>query len=574
MATQCLDIVALRKVEPTTDGETINVASYYSNVTYTDSIPNGGGLFAYDAKDTTSVDNGGSVIVTSGGKRWKRMDTQLLPVHFGCRPGGSIDCTTQMKAYVAASAGKVVDFRFGPWRVSATIDLTNVTRIVADQAGRFKVRPSGFVGDYVLTLGDPTKAANAGRTSRQIIDGSLVVECDSRDTVLNGIYMKGQWFVGEHIRAQGFNGIGIHQDTIWDSTFQRLSVERCGNLNDYALVMGSDSDTQNATHIVSVQCEQAYHRGIKIANKVRNVINNIHAERLIILTEDDGTTGLASGLKYLNHSIVTGNSIIQQVIIDADKLDNTTQQTVGVSLVPSIYLAADRSEFRNWNCGSSVVSTAYGTKSIFSTCLFSSWYIKAPTYDISVMEPAISNVFQVESDMDIINPTVANLSFFYNAGKVKIIKGNITNVSFPNNIRGDITFLGSYISGDITGTKTPVAGYAPVTFTDCNFTGTISGAYRQVAILNGGRAAKVDLVNGASIVFNNVLMDSFNYTGERGFVTRGCRAMTVTKWATPSGTNYPIGTITERLGADMAKAGIIFVNTDGALSWSSIAKEA
>lgn len=572
MATQCADITALRKIEPSADGETVNVAAYYAGVTYTDSVPNGGGLFAYDAKDTTSVDNGGSVIVTASGKRWKRSVDQLLPVHFGCRPGGTVDCTTQMKAYVTASAGKVVDFRYGPWRVNATIDLTKVTRIIADQAGRFKVTPKGFTGNYVLTLGDPTKAANAGRTSRQIIDGSLVVECDSRDTVLNGIYMKGQWFVGEHIRAQGFNGIGIHQDTIWDSTFQRLSVERCGNLTDYALEMGSDTDTMNATHIASVQCEQAYHRGIKISNKVRNVINNIHAERLIILKEDDGTTGLASGLKYMNHYIVAGNSIIQQVIIDADKVDSVTQQTVGVSLVPSIYLAADRSEFRNWNCGSSVVSTAYGTNSVFSTCLFSSWYIKAPTYDLSVIEPAVSNVFMVESDLNIVNPTATNLSFFYNANKVKITKGNITNVSFPNNIKGDITFNGTYISGDITATKVPAAGYAPVTFNDCNITGTYSGAYRQSAVINGGHLTDVNLVSGAAVIFTDVLIDSFAYTGEVGYITRGCRATKVTKWATPTGTNYPAGTFTERLGVDTAKAGLVYVNTNGAVAWTPVVK--
>ena len=62
---KCASIADLRTVEPTVDGQWIDVARYY-----TDSKPFHGS-YVYDAADTTTADNGGTVIVTVGGKRWK-----------------------------------------------------------------------------------------------------------------------------------------------------------------------------------------------------------------------------------------------------------------------------------------------------------------------------------------------------------------------------------------------------------------------------------------------------------------------------------------------------------------------
>lgn len=39
----------------------------------------GGGIFVWDATDTSSTDNNGTVIVANNGKRWKRVYTHLTP---------------------------------------------------------------------------------------------------------------------------------------------------------------------------------------------------------------------------------------------------------------------------------------------------------------------------------------------------------------------------------------------------------------------------------------------------------------------------------------------------------------
>lgn len=58
-------IADLRLFEPSQDGQ-------HKNVTGHTFAGSGGGPFYYDASDTTSPDNDGTVIVTASGKRWKR----------------------------------------------------------------------------------------------------------------------------------------------------------------------------------------------------------------------------------------------------------------------------------------------------------------------------------------------------------------------------------------------------------------------------------------------------------------------------------------------------------------------
>lgn len=62
---KCATIAELRTTEPATANQTILVQKYYSDSLISQ------GQYYYDATDTTSIDNGGSVIVTTGGKRWK-----------------------------------------------------------------------------------------------------------------------------------------------------------------------------------------------------------------------------------------------------------------------------------------------------------------------------------------------------------------------------------------------------------------------------------------------------------------------------------------------------------------------
>lgn len=64
----------------------------------------GGNLFWYDASDNSTADNGGSVIVTAAGARWKMVKTSSLPnvKQFGAKGDGvTVDYTSIVNAYAA-----------------------------------------------------------------------------------------------------------------------------------------------------------------------------------------------------------------------------------------------------------------------------------------------------------------------------------------------------------------------------------------------------------------------------------------------------------------------------------------
>lgn len=68
----CPDITTLRTIEPERDQQKIFVDFHTTGMKPTVSGDTGGGLFVADFTDSTSADDNGMVIVTAGGKRWKR----------------------------------------------------------------------------------------------------------------------------------------------------------------------------------------------------------------------------------------------------------------------------------------------------------------------------------------------------------------------------------------------------------------------------------------------------------------------------------------------------------------------
>jgi hypothetical protein len=93
----CPDVEQLRSIEPTVQNQRIIVRSYYSrklkSAVYAQDL--GGGEFYYDSTDNTSIDDGGMVIVTANGARWKRpIFNQIDVAWYGIIP--EEDCTKQI----------------------------------------------------------------------------------------------------------------------------------------------------------------------------------------------------------------------------------------------------------------------------------------------------------------------------------------------------------------------------------------------------------------------------------------------------------------------------------------------
>lgn len=120
------DYAALRSYS----GQATNVyVSGYS----TSSTPSGiAGNFTYDPTDTTSADNGGTIIVSTSGKRWKRIiNYGIEPIWFGAKFDGTTDDTSAWNAAIsfAKSINSFIAFRRGKTFINGTVNLLDTVSI-------------------------------------------------------------------------------------------------------------------------------------------------------------------------------------------------------------------------------------------------------------------------------------------------------------------------------------------------------------------------------------------------------------------------------------------------------------
>ncbi|MDU6411966.1 MAG: hypothetical protein E6560_13525 [Yersiniaceae bacterium] len=560
---RCSNIRDLRNIEPTIIGQKIDVASYHPGWSDVANGALGGGEFWYDAADTASPDDGGRVIVTKAGKRWKRITDQLLPSHFGCVPGGKVDVTENMRRYINACRGGVVDFTNGPWLISGTLDLTNLSKIVSDSTGKFMVDTENFHGDWAIQLGDPKQKAGRGRCGSVSLDGILIAHSHSRSRKLNGIYMKGSWLNIGHVRAENFNGIGIYQDSVWDSTTQRLSAELCGNISTPQIKLGSNGDTHNASHIVSIQSEQAYHYSLYI-DVLRDVIDNIHAERTYILTNDDGSK-LQSNVKYRNAFILLGNSIINHAVMDAATTKTAPDGTPVTSHQLSVNLNADYGAVNTLNARNGILCTNFGHLSTFDVVACDAWYFSDPVAKLSISDLRAKRVV-ASSDLQFTNCVISEeFELRFNAKNVTMNSVDIGLVDFTAEYQGDVSFSNCHIK-TVKGLGKPKPAFSVTVFRDCRID-NLTGANGSRARFYGGFINTINLASGSSTEFYDLSCGSFGYQGSAEFITRGVRAQKVSNWAHPQHVPFPAGTTTDVLGPIQAGQPFRYINVDGKTSW-------
>lgn len=97
---RCSDLTALRGIEPTSASQRISTVAHSPGWAAVAGVPSGGGEFYYDPNDTTTPDDGGHTIVTALGARWKRVDQDVIPEHFGFRADSTDDQSAAIQAAI------------------------------------------------------------------------------------------------------------------------------------------------------------------------------------------------------------------------------------------------------------------------------------------------------------------------------------------------------------------------------------------------------------------------------------------------------------------------------------------
>ncbi|MFV2029821.1 phage tail protein, partial [Neisseria sp. S1] len=91
---------------------------------YADKPGIGGGVFVADTADKATADNGGTVVVSADGTRWRRYADDIQPEYFGARADGIADDTAALLAAAAAATKIKRTLRGGgKYKLTQTLNL-------------------------------------------------------------------------------------------------------------------------------------------------------------------------------------------------------------------------------------------------------------------------------------------------------------------------------------------------------------------------------------------------------------------------------------------------------------------
>lgn len=174
----------------------------------------GGGYYFYDATDTTSVDNGGTIIVANDGGRWKYLHPREITVKtFGAGFGASDDSARLTAALThLATYGGVLDF------IGATVNITN--RVAVAFSANVNATLKGNGGKISSTVAETGFEVGAvqftGTSSSVLLVDNLVFthNASSLGTI-------------DTVRIVGFGNLRVTDIQVYGGSYWGLKVEDC-----------------------------------------------------------------------------------------------------------------------------------------------------------------------------------------------------------------------------------------------------------------------------------------------------------------------------------------------------------
>lgn len=174
----------------------------------------GGGVFRYDSTDTTTADNGGTVIVDAAGKRWKRQyaDGYIQADWFGILDNNA-DRTSALNAAISASASATLILPAGTIRLDGQI-VINVSNITIQGAGRLTTTLDlNYTSGPAIEVGDQTSQ------KREIIFRDLYLQGMAGQDLIRTRWVRGIRFWGCNYVADCFLRLGETTDDTAKATY-------------------------------------------------------------------------------------------------------------------------------------------------------------------------------------------------------------------------------------------------------------------------------------------------------------------------------------------------------------------
>lgn len=236
---ECPDIATLRTIEPSYDKQRITLREHTANTGY------GGGQFRAVMSGSSYADNNGTIIKTSGGAAWVRVNVGYIsPYMFGALP--RVDATTptahtaiNAAAAAAVSQNAIFDGLGATFNVtgectinnSNSIIFQNMVLVVTDVAASFnvvRVRNADHTIRRIRIEGGNSKVL--GINVESTATSTIVESCKVTNTGLTAIYSTASRVVARNNQTDscGLLGTGNYRCSIWFNENEHAVME--GNI--------------------------------------------------------------------------------------------------------------------------------------------------------------------------------------------------------------------------------------------------------------------------------------------------------------------------------------------------------
>ena len=348
---------ALRAVTPSYAGQRIKLASYYD----------GGneGSLEYVAVSGSATDDGGHICVpTSGGTLyWQAISDTVNLVNYGVRtvsrtvltPGNSETDYAQNVQNAIKRAVETKKPLVSPFSVDPSSPGIYIKKGIAFDGVKtiqgsfmFFLRASEFTGITPQALGTPWAVTNInaeldsngklyyGKTNgRQNIDSIFVcnVEDYNPSHPLNGqLHIFNGARVTGILRSVNFYGKGVWLASCYDSNFNDIRVETCGNIDAFAFDMAGYpySDRQDETNCLTINglmIHDCHERHARMVGS-KNFIVRIHQENCFVTTNNP--------INKLNMDIYCPYGYVNNYIGDGVSMGNYAYWRRGANTYPDV----------------------------------------------------------------------------------------------------------------------------------------------------------------------------------------------------------------------------------------------
>ncbi|MDM2850165.1 phage tailspike protein [Citrobacter sp. Cpo074] len=220
-------VEGLRSIEPSTPNQQIMVNRYNDN----DTDKSGAGYFYYDSTDTTSVDDGALVVVTTDGKRWKRINPHNDFAYVSGGRYGDFDNTEAMQRCVdGLVSGKIRPpvYINGPIRIDGTVNVNNLDTTVPE-------RFVSFIGGEIVANGQQYifSSTEADNVSGNVeFFGTNFSQKDSSKTTY---IFNGQKLIRVLFNGGTVNGLMVAKSNTWLQTVYLTGTKIIRSPNGFAL---------------------------------------------------------------------------------------------------------------------------------------------------------------------------------------------------------------------------------------------------------------------------------------------------------------------------------------------------